>query len=127
MSRDRLIEAMAKVKADTVHKTIAAVKTRCSRVAYSDMATGKMRETFTIRGKDLDEIEKELLGALVMEINKQREVYLHCCDCGRAIKKSRLLIKNYPHRTIMWCQRCARNLAEEIIEKYAEDTKCLSK
>lgn len=61
MSRDRLIEAMAKVKADTVHKTLAMVKIRCSRVAYSDMGTGKMKETFIIKVEDLDKIEKEML------------------------------------------------------------------
>ena len=47
-------------KAEAVHKTIAAVKTRCSRVAYSDMATGHMKESFVIKAQDLDEIEKEL-------------------------------------------------------------------
>lgn len=44
--------------ADTVHKTIAAVKIKCKRVSYPD---GKgTKEIFMIEAKDLDEIEKEL-------------------------------------------------------------------
>ena len=53
-----------KIIKDTVHKTIAAIKIKCSRVAYSDMVTGEMRETFTISAKDLDKIEKELLKGI---------------------------------------------------------------
>ena len=46
--------------ADIVHKTIAAVKIKCKRVSYPD---GKgTKETFFIEAKDLDEIEKSILG-----------------------------------------------------------------
>jgi hypothetical protein len=55
-----LIRRLKADKEDAVHKTIATVKTMCSRVAYSDMATGHMKESFVIKAQDLDEIEKEL-------------------------------------------------------------------
>lgn len=47
-------------KADIVHKTIAAVKIKCKRVAYPDSTTGKPKEIFMIEEKELDAIEKEL-------------------------------------------------------------------
>lgn len=50
------------VIADTVKKTISAIKTRGTKNTYSCMISGKNHETFTIRGSDLEEIEKELLG-----------------------------------------------------------------
>lgn len=43
-------------------KIIDAVKSKASRNACSYMASGVMREIFTIRGRDLDEIEKSILG-----------------------------------------------------------------
>lgn len=47
--------------ADSVHKTLARVKIKCQRVSYADMAVPKVNhEIFTIKGEDLDEIEKEL-------------------------------------------------------------------
>ena len=45
-------------EAQIVHKTIAAVKIKCKRVAYPDGDGTK--EIFMIDAKDLDEIEKEL-------------------------------------------------------------------
>lgn len=50
-----------KIIKDTVHKTLARVKIRCSRVVYPDRTTGEMQEMFTISAKDLDKIETELL------------------------------------------------------------------
>ena len=41
-------------------KIIDAVKSKAARNASSCMATGIMREIFTIRGRDLDEIIKEI-------------------------------------------------------------------
>lgn len=60
VSKVNIQKLIAEAKTDTVHKTIAAVKIKCSRVAYSDMATGHMKESFVIKAQDLDEIEKEL-------------------------------------------------------------------
>lgn len=63
MARDALslIRKLEREKEEIVHKTLARVKIKCQRVAYSDMAVpGVMHEIFTIKGEDLDEIEKEL-------------------------------------------------------------------
>ena len=58
LTRIRRLQAEKK---DIVHKTLARVKIRCSRASYPDMAVpGVMHEIFTIKGEDLDEIEKEL-------------------------------------------------------------------
>ena len=48
-------------KADTVKKTIDAIKSKGVRNAYSCMISGNMRETYTIKASDLDDIEKEML------------------------------------------------------------------
>lgn len=47
--------------ADTAKKTLDAVRSRATRNAYSCMISGNIRETYTISGKALEEIEKELL------------------------------------------------------------------
>lgn len=49
------------VLADTAKKTLDAVRSRATRNAYSCMISGGIRETYTISGKALEEIEKELL------------------------------------------------------------------
>ena len=46
----------------SVHKTMDIIKSKSTRTAYSCMASGEMHETYTIRGSDLVEIEKELSG-----------------------------------------------------------------
>lgn len=48
-------------KCEIVKKTIDAIKSRSDRHTYSCMFSGDIRETYTISGKALDEIEKELL------------------------------------------------------------------
>lgn len=48
-------------KTHTVKKALAAIKSRSDRHTYSCMISGDIRETYTISGKALDEIEKELL------------------------------------------------------------------
>ena len=56
------IRRLQREKEEIVHKTIARVKIKCQRVSYADMAVpGVTHEIFTIKGEDLDEIEKELL------------------------------------------------------------------
>lgn len=45
-----------------VKRVIDAVKSKASRNAYSCMASGDMKEIFTIRGRDLNEIIKEIGG-----------------------------------------------------------------
>lgn len=50
------------VQATTIKKTIDAIKSKGVRNAYSCMISGTLRETYTIKGSDLDEIEKEMLG-----------------------------------------------------------------
>lgn len=49
------------IKADTIKKTLDAIRSRATRNAYSCMISGDIRETYTISGKALEEIEKELL------------------------------------------------------------------
>lgn len=48
-------------KCEIVKKTIDAIKSRSDRHTYSCMISGNMRETYTISGKALEEIEKEML------------------------------------------------------------------
>ena len=56
-----LVRRLQTEKEETVHKTIARIKIKCQRVSYADMAVpGVNHEIFTIKGEDLDEIEKEL-------------------------------------------------------------------
>lgn len=54
--------ARNQAKADTVRKVITLVKERSLRNAYSCMISGEFRETYTIKGFVLDEIEKEVVG-----------------------------------------------------------------
>ena len=58
---EMLANGMGVVKADTAKKTLDAVRSRATRNAYSCMISGDIRETYTISGKALEEIEKELL------------------------------------------------------------------
>ena len=58
----QLREAKRQQAPFVVKRVIDAVKSKASRNAYSCMATGDMKEIFTIRGRDLDEIEKSILG-----------------------------------------------------------------
>lgn len=49
------------IKADTIKKTLDAVKSRAVRNHYSCIISGELHETYIISGKALIEIEKELL------------------------------------------------------------------
>ena len=58
----QLKEAKRKQAPFIVKKVIDAVKSKASRNSYSCMASGELREIFTIKGRDLDEIIKEIGG-----------------------------------------------------------------
>ena len=60
----QLKEAQMKQDPFIVQKVIDAVKSKASRNACSCMASGEMKEIFTIRGRDLDEIIKKIGGEL---------------------------------------------------------------
>lgn len=54
---------------------------------------------------------------------KERDVYVLCCDCGYAVKRSRMFVKSYNHTAICLCKKCAKKLSKEINEKYMEEGK----
>ena len=51
---------------------------------------------------------------------KGREGFMFCCDCGLAVKMSKLFKKSYHNTAICLCKKCAKKLANEINEKYTE-------
>lgn len=62
-----------------------------------------------------------------MLINLKREPYMFCICCRNAIKKSQLLVKTYGRTEVILCRRCARQVVQDIQEKFKEDTKCSSR
>lgn len=50
---------------------------------------------------------------------KQRQQYMLCCDCGLAVKRSTMFIKEYQNTAICLCRKCSLKLASEI----SDDTK----
>ena len=55
-------QPLVDVKADAVKRTIDAVRSKAVRNAYSCMISGELRETYTIKGIALTEIEESLLS-----------------------------------------------------------------
>ena len=47
---------------------------------------------------------------------RQRDNYMFCCNCGLAIKKSKMFIKKYQNTAICLCKKCAAKLCTEIID-----------
>ena len=47
---------------------------------------------------------------------KKRENYMLCCDCGLAVKQSKMFIKKYQNTAICLCKKCAINLCTEIAD-----------
>lgn len=56
------VKELTDAQAFLVMKVIDAVKSKASRSVSSCMASGDMRELFTIRGRDLDDIIKKIGG-----------------------------------------------------------------
>lgn len=54
---------------------------------------------------------------------KKRDDYILCSDCGYGVKRSKIFIKFYKHTAVCLYKNCARKLADEINEKYKDDTK----
>jgi len=46
--------------------------------------------------------------------------YMFCDDCGFATEKSALLVKNYRHKKIVLCKKCASKLSNEIKKRFQE-------
>lgn len=57
----QLYDAEKGLNPSLVKRVIDAVKSKASRNASTCMASGIMREIFTIRGRDLDEIRRKFL------------------------------------------------------------------
>ena len=55
---------------------------------------------------------------------KGQERYMFCDDCGFATEKSALLVKNYRHKKIVLCKKCASKLEKEI-NRFKENKKYL--
>ena len=47
---------------------------------------------------------------------KERENYMLCCNCGLAVKKSKMFIKKYQNTAICLCKKCAMKLYTEIVD-----------
>ena len=47
---------------------------------------------------------------------KERENYMLCCDCGFAVKKSTMFIKQYRNTAICLCKKCATSLCLGLVE-----------
>ena len=54
---------------------------------------------------------------------KGHEGFMFCCDCGLAVKRSKLFVKSYYQTALCLCKRCAKKLAKEIKEKFTEEGK----
>lgn len=50
--------------------------------------------------------------------NKSYDEYISCCDCGCYFKPKSIFIKRYKDMTICLCKKCAKNLRDEIEEKF---------
>ena len=47
---------------------------------------------------------------------KERDNYMLCCDCGLAVKKSKMFIKKYQNTAVCLCKKCAVKLCKEIAD-----------
>ena len=45
---------------------------------------------------------------------KERDNYMLCCDCGLAVKKTKMFIKKYQNTAVCLCRKCAVKLCTEI-------------
>ena len=50
----------------------------------------------------------------------KRPTMMLCCDCGYAVDKSKMFIKQYRNTAICLCKTCSRKLSEEIQEALKE-------
>lgn len=48
---------------------------------------------------------------------KQQKLML-CCDCGYAVDKDKMFIKQYQNTAICLCKTCAMKLQQDIAAKY---------
>lgn len=48
---------------------------------------------------------------------KQSKLML-CCDCGYAVDKDKMFVKQYQSTAICLCKTCAMKLQQDIAEKY---------
>jgi hypothetical protein len=55
-------EQFKELRAELVKETFDAIKKRANKTSYSCMISGDIHETYSISGKALDELEKELLN-----------------------------------------------------------------
>ena len=49
--------------------------------------------------------------------------YIMCSKCGLFCKEEKMFIKQYKHTAICLCKGCAKELANEIKERYKEELK----
>lgn len=51
-----------------------------------------------------------------------RDTYMLCHGCGYGVKRNRMFLKSYKHTAICLCPKCAKELTEEINDKYTESS-----